>query len=208
MKEAEAFQQMLMRTTTYGISESEFLQHLEAAFGPPSDASKLGRMDPLAASQLVLGLEPSNFISHFEDNGMRDITWADDPRFQVVTQAVADRAKSLSSSSKNNVEKQSDVVEQMNKATTLPAKREVAARAVHQQLSQLLSVQVDEIDGGRPMAHYGLDSLVAAELRNWLATTFRVQIPLVQMLSPTTKIQDLVDKLVVGEGLEKKENGV
>jgi acyl carrier protein len=204
VKEAESFKQMLMRTTTYGISESEFLQHLEAAFAPPTSPSttldRLRKLDPLSSSQVVLGLEPANFIPYFEDGRMRDITWTTDARFQAVFQAISDRAKSSNSSAKKTPQQQSNVVARMNSAATPAEKKNIAVGAVIQRIGQLLSVQVDEIDQGRPMAQYGLDSLVAAELRNWLMTTFRIQIPLMQMLSPTTTIQDLVDILIEKHG--------
>ncbi|KAF2452119.1 putative polyketide synthase [Karstenula rhodostoma CBS 690.94] len=194
VKEAQSFQQMLLRTTTYGISESEFLQHLEAAFAPSAHPSTT--LDPLSPSQVVLGLEPANFIPHFEDGRMREITWTTSARFQAVVQAISDRAKSRNSSPSKDFQRQSDVVAQMTLAASPAEKKTIAAEAVIARIGQLLSVQVDDIDASRPMAQYGLDSLVAAELRSWLATTFRIQIPLMHMLSQTTKIQDLVDILV------------
>jgi hypothetical protein len=78
VKEAESFQQMLMWTTTYGISKGEFLQHLEAAFAPPVDPSiKLDgsrKLDLLFSSQVVLGLGPANFLPHFQEGRMSELT--------------------------------------------------------------------------------------------------------------------------------------
>ena len=48
----------------------------------------------------------------------------------------------------------------------------------------------DSIDAEKPMSLYGFDSIVAAELRNWLVGTLGVDMTLVQLLSKATRIED------------------
>ncbi|KAK3356311.1 hypothetical protein B0T25DRAFT_602696 [Lasiosphaeria hispida] len=43
-------------------------------------------------------------------------------------------------------------------------------RAVKAKLAGLLMITVEDIDPGRTMSFYGLDSLIAVEMRNWIAS--------------------------------------
>lgn len=43
-----------------------------------------------------------------------------------------------------------------------------------------------------PVSRYGVDSLVAGELRNWLIKTFGLEVSMLQLLSKNGRIEDLV----------------
>jgi acyl carrier protein len=53
------------------------------------------------------------------------------------------------------------------------------------------------------MSNYGLDSLVASELRNWLIKSFGVEVTTLQLLSETAKVRDLA--IMAIERLEGKD---
>ena len=42
--------------------------------------------------------------------------------------------------------------------------------AIVNKLSHMFALPEDEMDKSESMAHYGIDSLVAVELRNWLSS--------------------------------------
>ncbi|CAJ2514336.1 Uu.00g024550.m01.CDS01 [Anthostomella pinea] len=59
---------------------------------------------------------------------------------------------------------------------------EAVARALATRLSTIFNINADEIDLGLPLTTYGVDSLVAVELRNWLAAAGGVKISIFEIL--------------------------
>ena len=45
---------------------------------------------------------------------------------------------------------------------------------------------VEEVSGDQPMAGYGLDSLVAVEIRNWIARELGVKVSMFDLISGNT----------------------
>jgi hypothetical protein len=64
----------------------------------------------------------------------------------------------------------------------------------------LLYIPIDEVDLQSPINHYGVDSMVAAELRNWFLTTFGREIGMLKLLSATMTVHKLAE--------EAEEHGV
>ncbi|KAL2068797.1 hypothetical protein VTL71DRAFT_15135 [Oculimacula yallundae] len=54
--------------------------------------------------------------------------------------------------------------------------------AIKVKLASLLMLSLDDIDSSRPMSHYGLDSLVAVEMRNWIASEIEATVPVLELL--------------------------
>ncbi|KAL7625750.1 hypothetical protein AAE478_004973 [Parahypoxylon ruwenzoriense] len=190
-----AFQQMVQRNATYGMSETEFLQLLEGALCqsslPPAEYSSLFESDPTFSAQIITGLEPARFIPYVEDDRMKDMAWHNNARFQSVMQAISDRAQARALADANTSGSGSSVSQRLSAVSTPAEKTAIAREAVVERLAKLLSVAADDIDVNKPMSRYGLDSLVAADLRNWLMKTFGTEVTLIQLLSKATKVEDL-----------------
>lgn len=56
------------------------------------------------------------------------------------------------------------------------------ATALISKLSDLFNIPVSDIDGSMPMSHYGVDSLIAVELRNWLKGAARARVAIFDIL--------------------------
>jgi KR domain./Phosphopantetheine attachment site. len=189
------FQQMLQRNATYGVSETEFLQLLEGALCKPhfsSEESSSSKHDASYPAQLVTGLEPARFLPYLENDRVNDLVWYNNARFQGVRQAISDRARTLASAGSNSLGGTSSIATQLQNASTPAEKLEISRTAITTRLAELLSVAADDIDSNMPVSRYGVDSLVAGELRNWLIKTFGLEVSMLQLLSKNGKIEDLV----------------
>ncbi|KAM3427390.1 hypothetical protein MY4824_009476 [Beauveria thailandica] len=211
-----AFQQMLQRNATYGSSETEFLQLIEGALCDndndndyyyssleSDNGSLLSKADPACLGQIVTGLEPGRFLSYLDNGRVNDLVWYNNPRFQAVAQAISDHAQALShggSSGQGSSSSSSSVSVQLKNASTLAEKLTIARSAVTTKIAQLIGVAADEIDADKPLSRYGVDSLVAGELRSWLIRTFGIDIPMLQLLNKSTKIEALVQEAVKTSG--------
>ncbi|KAM3502999.1 hypothetical protein MY10362_004480 [Beauveria mimosiformis] len=206
-----AFQQMLQRNATYGSSETEFLQLIEGALCDSSsssllesdNSSLLSKADPTCLGQIVTGLEPGRFLSYLDNGRVNDLVWYSNPRFQAVAQAISDQAQQAQSHGQRSGagphgqgSSSSSVSVQLKNASTLAERLAIARSAVTTKIAQLIGVAADEIDSDKPVSRYGVDSLVAGELRNWLIRTFGIDISMLQLLNKSTKIEALVQEAV------------
>jgi NAD(P)-dependent dehydrogenase (short-subunit alcohol dehydrogenase family) len=81
-------------------------------------------------------------------------------------------------------------------AKTVEEMVSVVVEAIVQKLARGLSITPEEVDSSRPMHLYGVDSLVAVELRNWMNKEFAADVPVFELMSgkSITAIGQLVAK--------------
>ena len=63
---------------------------------------------------------------------------------------------------------------------------EVALEAFMSKVSRVLSVEVSNLDPARPLHAYGVDSLVAVELRSWLAKELKAEVSVFDMTNASS----------------------
>jgi len=193
-------QKSLMRNGVYGTGQLEFLKLLEASFVPQTPDPKWSS-DALATSHLLTGLEPVKLEQLYRKGLAAEFTWHTDARFGRLLQALED----LSKKGKAGKSDSSSVTELL--ATASPTEfRQIVTAAILDRLAKLLFTPSDEMDPSRAVSEYGMDSMIAAELRNWFVKNFATDVTFLELLNPQTKILDLVEKVWVqqkGEGGEK-----
>jgi acyl carrier protein len=81
-----------------------------------------------------------------------------------------------------------------NSSYTPAVVRYVCAKLIGK-LAALLMVPVGDISASGSMADYGMDSLVAVEMRNWLVREMDAKVPILDLLA-NVSLQDLLMKIV------------
>ncbi|KAM7218886.1 putative polyketide synthase [Rhypophila decipiens] len=71
----------------------------------------------------------------------------------------------------------------------------IAGQGILQKLSEVLTISMDDLDAARNITSYGLDSLTAIELRNWIAKELRANLQILELLSSGT-VNDLAALIV------------
>lgn len=71
----------------------------------------------------------------------------------------------------------------------------IAGQGILQKLSDVLTIDVVNLDATRNITSYGLDSLTAIELRNWIAKELRANLQILELLSSGT-VKDLAAIIV------------
>lgn len=91
--------------------------------------------------------------------------------------------------------------------TTLAQATDLIQNAVASKLAKSMMVAIDEIDVNRPVSSYGVDSLVAAEMRNWCFKDLKADISVFELLSgnPITVLAEQIanKSSLVPQGIEK-----
>jgi acyl carrier protein len=62
----------------------------------------------------------------------------------------------------------------------------IVADALAQKLARSLSMAEDDVDRDKPLFAYGVDSLVAVELRNWIGKEFAADVPVFDIMGGAT----------------------
>ena len=103
--------------------------------------------------------------------------WSSDPKVSHILRSVA------SSSTQGSGDDEVAVVRRLLKAATSREKAiQVVCEAIVSKLSAISMTPKEEININKSMDTYGLDSLVAVEVRNWMANELDVNLPLLEFM--------------------------
>ncbi|KAL8393845.1 hypothetical protein RB595_003557 [Gaeumannomyces hyphopodioides] len=120
------------------------------------------------------------------DEGLEVPSWVRDPLFSHLRER---REGSSSSGNKNNnnnnnssSKKDKEAVAALLAAATSKAQAEaVVLEALLLKLSRVLSVELSNLDGARPLHAYGVDSLISVSLRAWLGKELGAELSVFEM---------------------------
>ncbi|KAF7879091.1 hypothetical protein EAF04_000291 [Stromatinia cepivora] len=130
--------------------------------------------------QIVTGLKTP---ADLRVRGVDEPSWMLSPMFSHLYQLAGSlSATASSSSSSTNV----DLPLVMSQSATLLDAATVIASELSKRLGKILSIPVETFDLDRPIHTYGLDSLVAVELRNWFAKTLKADVAVFEIVGGAT----------------------
>ena len=166
----------MIRNGFYGNDEDEFLQFCEAGISPPP-AQDAFALDPRTTGHLLVGIEPAGLEEVDKKYPIDEMVWSRDPRFANLIQAT----RMLSASS-------------ANAAGHDEGEGGTILERIRLKVSRLLYVPLDEVDVDTAINEYGIDSMIAAELRNWLFMSFGKDVSLLNLLSSVMTVHKLADE--------------
>ena len=176
-KRVPGYANSLTRSGLYGSEAYDVLQYCDAAIASSkSITSSVSPYDPLASAQLLAGIDAAGLKDLSVTHPLEGMAWYHDLRFSQILQATRNLASENSETAGNFDSSDSN-------ATT--------TQRILKKLAQLLYISTDDIDIARPISKYGIDSMVAAELRNWLFANFAKDVPLAHMLDADTSVERL-----------------
>ena len=158
-----------LRSAGYeGIHEVEFLAMLDYCCNPTLPPPKP------SDSQIVTGISSP---ASLKSRGIPEIFWMSKPLFQHLRQM--DRANDVTSeASESSVDYKAILIS----AKSITAARDAIAQALVKKLSTSLSMPETDIDVEAPIYAYGVDSLVAVEIRYWFLKEFQAEMALFHIL--------------------------
>jgi NAD(P)-dependent dehydrogenase (short-subunit alcohol dehydrogenase family) len=92
----------------------------------------------------------------------------------------------------------------LSSATTAAACMLIVQEALIGKLAKALMIPLEDIDITKSISAYGVDSLVAVEVRNWIAREIQSDLSVFEILSPVP-LSQLIQKLVVKSTLVAEE---
>jgi hypothetical protein len=130
-----------------------------------------------SSPQIVTGLTPLN---HTRARGLPALTYM---QFPLFTQLRAQHSASgRDDGAGSGGEGAVDVELRLRGCRTLDEAAGVVTEAVVQKLSSLLSIPAEEVDVDRSISANGVDSLVALELRTFIARKVKADVPVLEIM--------------------------
>ncbi|KAK3938873.1 hypothetical protein QBC46DRAFT_291686 [Diplogelasinospora grovesii] len=118
-----------------------------------------------------------------------------EPRFAALRKPVGSGSSSEGNRDKGGGGKEESLHEQITNAGSSRQAEEVVERAIVAKLAEMFVIPEADIDPAQPLTKYGVDSLVAVELRNWLVPRARIEISIFDLLS-SSSLRELAGKVV------------
>lgn len=138
-------------------------------------------------------VDPSSFIAPTDHASIQTsdlvLSWEKDQRFQAVVQSLLKPTTSSTVAEGT----QASVQERLQKASSAAEYANTVAQIVVEKLAVLLFVPEDHIEHGKSLADYGMDSMIAADLKAWAEGNFGVELSFFDLLSPEIKIRNLME---------------
>lgn len=159
-----------------------------------------GQTDPKTRdqfpAQVSTGLANADIMTEF---GLPRPDYFEDPRMQRL--AIVTTASGGAGGAKGGVV---TIESRLSECAGVEQATDVITEALVQKTADILQMPASEVDANRPMYVYGVDSLVAMEVRNWISREMKANMALPEILAamPMTKFAAKIaerSKLVVKE---------
>lgn len=199
--ENDSLEDKIAHRGMYGIDEQEMLRAFEAAMSQPVPApGEAKQMD----AAIVLGLDPSRLAGTWAAaGGDAETSWIDDARFSHLHQlSNAVLGKSGGGKSGAGAGGFAEQVADAARENGYEAALMVTAGCIMSKCGSVLMLPADgfELDG-RSVGSYGLDSMIGAELRNWLFKELGLNIAFQDLLATTLSFRGLSKLVLDGFGI-------
>ena len=209
--ENDFLEEQITRRGMYGIAEREMLRGFEAAMsqGIPN-LENSGIAPKQCNSAIVLGLDPSRLAASLaatDENS--DTSWYEDARFSNLRPLTV---AAIGQSGGNGAGKSDAGCDFAERVAISAASKEggyetaltMTATHIMQKCASILVMAAEDFElEGQSIGGYGLDSMIGAELRNWLFKEFRFNIAFQDLLSTTLTFKDLSVKVLENLGVIK-----
>jgi len=191
----------LKRKGMYGIDEEALLESFEVAIiEQQQQKSEQNRQ----INHLVVGLDPAElYKTSREADSDIDAFWAADPRFSALVHSMNLYG---GKNHAGNSEAGSILAQVKAAGGDSPAKAVGLVRSHFiAKLARVLLVDEMEFVGddnaGRSIESYGVDSMIGAELRNWIFKELGLDIAFQQLLSPSLTILKFAELVCGAQGI-------
>ncbi|KAH8704702.1 putative polyketide synthase [Talaromyces proteolyticus] len=181
-------EEALRRKGIYGIDETHLLESLAV--------SMLTQASPTPADHVIVGLDPVKLQKSIRSSETTDGFWFEDARFKPLL------AFMTSSDSNGVAEAGRTILSTIHAADSPAGAVKLTSEIMVDKLARLLLVDLAEFEPDvKSIASYGLDSMIGAELRNWIFKELALDIPFQRLLSADLTITKFATEVCNNQGI-------
>ena len=191
------------------IDADDFLQIIDTALsslsssriqvgGNKSDSSSEDYYGHISKSHILTGLEPLG-LNKLREQGFEGVPATfDDPRAALLSSALnpeGNNTNAFTTAGGSVGGMPMELIEGFHNSHNHNAKEttsfDMTLNMITKQLSNFLLTPQDKLDIWKPLAGFGMDSMLAAAVRAWFYKKFQVDVAFMTLLSQTATIWDL-----------------
>lgn len=153
-------------------------------------------------SQILVGV---TLHAHYIDRGMIPPPMLDAPLFSGFTNVRFTRTKGQGGDGSQPGRKNFALLFSQAAGGSRGEREGIVVSALQQKLAEALGVTPEDVDERKSFSEYGVDSLMAVELRNWMRKDFGAAVAVFEMMNAGRSIKSVAGLVV--EGAERAEDG-
>jgi KR domain/Phosphopantetheine attachment site len=166
----------LKRKGMYGIDEEHLLEGFEASMISQ-------KFERVPEHVIIIGLDPAKLQKAVNDAAATDSFWLEDARFNHIVHDMSSSNDDAGGAGGRSILATIKAAASAAEAITAVTEHFIG------KLARMLLLSADDFDPDvKSIADYGIDSMIGAELRNWIFKEYRMDIPFQQLLAPTLTI--------------------
>jgi NAD(P)-dependent dehydrogenase (short-subunit alcohol dehydrogenase family) len=192
---------LLLRRGIQAIDADELVQLIDFAL---SSSAKMGihhAHDDLAASHILTGLEGFGLKELRKQGFEGSLPTMDDPRAAILASAIEGDDDVAGQAHSGDLP--AEIVRDMEAGESCAA---AVLNHIRRRFSNLVLMKYEIVDVKKPLADYGMDSMIAAEFRTWFYQSLKVDVPLLLLLGKSCSLETLRDLSIAALDKAKEES--
>ncbi|PWY80872.1 ketoacyl-synt-domain-containing protein [Aspergillus sclerotioniger CBS 115572] len=180
---------LLLRKGIRPLPEHEVLQVIDIAL---SSEQHQTMRDPLSQCHILTGIEDTGLQEHRKQGYTGFWQCLDDPRFSVLTSALQRRA----AQSEGAINTPASVIQTALVSGDEAQLRTAVTQAIAKKMSNIILLPLPRLDLKVSLGNYGMDSMLAAELRQYIFSSMDVDVPFLMLMDAKTTVMSVVELVV------------
>jgi hypothetical protein len=127
----------------------------------------------------------AQIITGLASSAVRKQRWGKESRFAALADdgtSRGDQTSGVNKAGSSTKGKTGILKDRLRNASSVTEASDIVEKAVIEKLADMFVIPEQEIDATKPLARYGVDSLVAVELRNWLVPMTQCEMSIFDLL--------------------------
>lgn len=196
---------LLVRKGIQSIDADEFLQIVDAslsstsrytpniarAYGSGGEMGLHHAYDNFAASHVLTGMEALG-LKELRKKGFEatNLAW-DDPRAALLANALDGDNIDAQQQTEGADGVPAEIVKLMQDSKPPKSLADATLDYIRSRFGNLILMKFEAVDTKKPLADYGMDSMIAAEFKTWFYQKMTVDVPLLTLLDKTSNLETL-----------------
>ncbi|PWY81621.1 polyketide synthase [Aspergillus sclerotioniger CBS 115572] len=200
----------LKRAGAHAITEDELIQIMDLAITHQDPATWESRYDQLVGSHLLTGVEFIDLQKQHDQGFEGDNPILSDPRASLFSASFArktgkDINANTTPAGNNRLPEEVITALRGNQSSNSTSVLDALRGILSTKISHLILLPEGKLQPDQPLGEFGLDSMLAAELRTFIFRRLDVDVPFVVLMNSSTTVDVLARR--ISEGLEVDVDG-
>jgi zearalenone synthase (highly reducing iterative type I polyketide synthase) len=131
-------------------------------------------------AQVVTGLGSADV---WNDHGLPQPFYFADPRFDALAMTTAGGRGDGQHQGGTAAAGTASLASQLASVSSTEQAAQIVTEALVRRTAEILQIPTSEVDPAKPLYHYGVDSLTAIEVRNWISRELKANVALLEIVS-------------------------